>query len=108
MPHARIAFAFENQFGRKPFMFTAPGRINLIGEHTDYNEGFVMPAAIDKHFEFAVAKNGTDLFRIHAVDLNEHVSFSVNDLQAGDGWKNYLMGVVDGFVKRGKKISGVD
>jgi len=60
------------------------------------------------HFEFAIAKNGTDTFNIQAIDLNEQASFSINDLQAGTGWKNYLMGVIDGFVRRGKKISGVD
>ncbi len=99
---------FKSVFSSEPQLFTAPGRINLIGEHTDYNEGFVMPAAIDKHFEFAVAKNGTDTFNILAVDLNEKISFSINELHSGTDWQNYLMGVIDGFVRRGKNISGVD
>src|SRR5258706_3483241 len=108
MPHARIAIAFENQFGRKPFMYIAPGRINLIGEHTDYNEGFVMPAAIDKHFVFAIAPNGKDDFIFTALDIDEKKSFSLNDLSAGNRWENYLMGVVDAFKRRGKEIGGVD
>lgn len=86
----------------------APGRINLIGEHTDYNNGFVMPAAIDKHFLFAVAANNTNQFNIQAVDLHETISFSLDELKAGHHWSNYLMGVIDGMARRGKKIEGVD
>jgi galactokinase len=104
----KVTESFRATFGRSPKVFTAPGRINLIGEHTDYNEGFVMPAAIDKHFEFATAKNGTDTFNIRAFDLDEQVSFSITELEKGTNWKNYLMGVIDGFIKRGKNISGVD
>lgn len=99
---------FKKHFSGDPLLFIAPGRINLIGEHTDYNNGFVMPAAIDKHFEFAVRANGTARFNFYAADLDETVSFSFDELKKGDRWVNYLMGVVDGFVKRGKKISGVD
>lgn len=99
---------FQTQVGRKPRAFIAPGRINLIGEHTDYNEGFVMPAAIDKHFIFAMTPNGTDAFNINAIDLNEKISFSRSELKPGSGWQNYLMGVVDGFNKREKTPGGVD
>ncbi len=99
---------FEAQFGRKPEVFIAPGRINLIGEHTDYNQGFVMPSAIDKHFVFAVAPNGTDVFNIIASDLNEKFVFSIRGLNPGSSWQNYLMGVVDGLVRRNKIVHGVD
>lgn len=99
---------FKKHFSGDPLLFVAPGRINLIGEHTDYNNGFVMPATIDKHFEFAVRANGTGQFHFFAADLDELVSFSFDELKEGGRWVNYLMGVVDGFVKRGKKISGVD
>lgn len=99
---------FKKHFSGDPLLFVAPGRINLIGEHTDYNNGFVMPAAIDKYFEFAVRANGTGRFHFFAADLDELVSFSFDELKEGGRWVNYLMGVVDGFVKRGKKISGVD
>ncbi len=102
-----IAF-FENSFGTTPRIFTAPGRINLIGEHTDYNEGFVMPAAIDKHFVFAVAPNGTDVFNVVASDLDQKISFTTNDLKPGSNWPNYLMGVIDGLVRREKTPNGVD
>lgn len=89
-------------------MFVAPGRINLIGEHTDYNGGFVMPTSIDKHFTFKIAPNGTDSFRCVASDLKETRSFTRHDLQPGHGWHNYLMGVIDGLVQRGKIPAGVD
>lgn len=108
MNHTRIAVAFESQFARKPQLFIAPGRINLIGEHTDYNEGFVMPAAIDKHFVFAVGPSESELFNFTALDLDEKISFSVNDLKPGNRWQNYLMGVIDAFRQRAKKIGGVD
>jgi galactokinase len=103
----KIASLFQEKFKQSPRWFVAPGRINLIGEHTDYNEGFVMPAAIDKHFLFAVAPNHTSQFYLTALDLNESNSFSLDSLQPGSRWINYLMGVVDSFLKRGKKIGGL-
>jgi galactokinase len=99
---------FKRPLSQAPRQFVAPGRINLIGEHTDYNGGFVMPTAIDKHFTFAIAPNGTDAFRFYASDLDETASFTLGDLQPGHGWKNYLMGVIDGLVRRGKTPHGVD
>ncbi len=89
-------------------MVTAPGRINLIGEHTDYNDGFVMPAAVDKHIQFAVSKNESDLFTFYSVDYDKQISFGLDELKAGSHWINYLMGVVDGFRQRGFDIGGVD
>lgn len=88
---------FSEKFKADPAIFIAPGRINLIGEHTDYNEGFVMPAAIDSHITFAIAPNGTDRFNFYAVDYKEQASFDLSTFKPGDGWINYLMGVVDGF-----------
>ncbi len=99
---------FLKRFNKKPFLFVAPGRINLIGEHIDYNEGIVMPAAVDKHFVFAIALNGTDQFRLYAHDLTEEVAFSIHDLKPGNSWVHYLMGVVHGLTHLGKSISGID
>ncbi|MEJ0029630.1 MAG: galactokinase family protein [Bacteroidota bacterium] len=84
---------FSEKFKGTPSIFIAPGRINLIGEHTDYNEGFVMPAAINYHITFAIAPNGTDRYNFHALDYNETTSFDLSGMKAGDGWINYLMGV---------------
>ncbi len=99
---------FFARFHLMPMIIKAPGRINLIGEHTDYNEGFVMPAAIDKHFTFSISSNGTSLFNAIALDLNETISFSIDDLKPGHGWQNYMMGVIDGFIRRSKIPGGVD
>src|SRR6478609_1681828 len=99
---------FKEKFHRDPLVIVAPGRINLIGEHTDYNDGFVMPAAIDTHMVFAIGPSGSDRSNIYAMDFDEGVTFSINDLNPGETWINYLMGVMDGFQRRGKAIHGVD
>jgi galactokinase len=99
---------FKTRFNKKPSLFVAPGRINLIGEHTDYNEGFTMPAAIDKHIVFAVAPSGNDRCNIFSKDLEEGVTFSIYDLNPGEVWINYLMGVIDAFQRRGLPVRGVD
>ncbi len=65
-----------------------------------------MPAAIDHHITFAVALNDTDTFRCYAADFDEAVSFSVEELTPGDGWVNYLMGVVDGLRRLGIPVKG--
>ena len=103
-----IAQKFQEQFKKKPSLFIAPGRINLIGEHIDYNEGFVMPAAIDKHFVFAAAPSGNEKCNIYAHDYEEGVSFSILDLHPGEAWINYLMGVLDGFRRKDLLKGGVD
>jgi galactokinase len=89
-------------------VFIAPGRINLIGEHTDYNKGFVMPAAIDRHVTFVMAPNNTNNFNFYAIDYNERASFDLANVRPGDGWVNYLMGVVRGLQKKGFAARGVD
>ncbi len=99
---------FRIRFSTEPIMVLAPGRINLIGEHTDYNEGFVMPAAVDKYLVFAVAPNQTDCFNFFSINYNTSVSFTVSDIQAGGEWYHYLMGVIDAIQKRGFTLSGVD
>ena len=99
---------FKELFHSDPVIVIAPGRINLIGEHTDYNEGFVMPAAIDKHFVFAIAPNGTNQVNCLAIDLKEQISFKLDELKPGKSWVNYLMGVLDGLHKVGFPVGGVD
>ncbi len=104
----KVTAYYKNCFGSEPSLFIAPGRINMIGEHTDYNDGFVMPTAIDKHFVFAIEPNGSDVFTIHALDLDEKISFAKNELKPGHSWQNYLMGVINGLIKRGKIPGGVN
>ena len=105
---ARLVQEFETRFHKVPVLTTAPGRINLIGEHVDYNEGFVLPAAIDRHLVFAIAANGSDRCTIHSLDFDETVSFSFSELKPGSQWVNYLMGVAEGFLRRGIQLQGVD
>ena len=105
---AVITEDFINRFHKKPSLFMAPGRINLIGEHTDYNEGFAMPAAIDRHFIFAMAPSGNDRCNVFSKDLQEGVTFSLYDLNHGEAWINYLMGVIDAFQRRGLAVRGID
>lgn len=99
---------FKNFFHQTPQLFTAPGRINLIGEHVDYNEGVVMPAAVNYSFTFAMAAGQSDKCNVFAHDLPEGLSFSIYDLNPGETWVNYLMGVLDGFMRRGVTLRGVD
>ena len=103
-----ISSGFKEKFETKPHFFVAPGRVNFIGEHTDYNEGFVMPAAIDKSMVFAVAPSGNWRCNIYAMDFKEGVTFSLFDLNPGEVWVNYLMGVLDAFLRRGLPVKGVD
>jgi galactokinase len=99
---------FKGKFEKEPVLVIAPGRINLIGEHTDYNEGFVMPAAVDRQIVFAMAPNNTDRINVYSVDYDASVSFALSDLVPGNDWYHYLMGVVDGMMKRGLQPGGVD
>ncbi len=101
---------FKDIFQTEPLMLRSPGRINLIGEHTDYNDGFVFPAAIDKEVHFALAKNSIDKFRFYAFDLNESFEMNINELsKSNTSWANYLLGVVAQYQKVGLVIdAGID
>ncbi len=99
---------FRNKFEKEPILIIAPGRINFIGEHTDYNDGFVMPAAVDRQIVFAMAPNHSDQFNFYSADFDSTISFTASDLVPGNDWFHYLMGVVDGMIKRGLQPGGVD
>lgn len=96
--------------GGQPLVVHSPGRVNIIGEHTDYNEGFVLPAAIDKSACLVIALREDDEIRLHAKDLDESFSIHIADLKpVGDvSWPNYILGAVAQFIKRGVKIKGFD
>jgi len=109
MPLQSIAAAFQRHFGHEPLLVRAPGRVNLIGEHTDYNGGFVLPAAIDKEIYFAVALNGGTTARLHSYDLDESYATEIANIHRDDTqWANYLKGVVAQFQKRGIEVPGFD
>jgi galactokinase len=102
---------FAKCFGRAPrWKAAAPGRVNLIGEHTDYNEGFVLPMAIDRYTVMAGDRNTRREVTLHSVTTGETASFSVrSNIQRGQpAWSNYVRGVVAGFQDRGLKIGGFD
>jgi galactokinase len=99
---------FKELFGTEPLIVRSPGRVNIIGEHTDYNEGFVLPAAIDKAVYVAVHKRADDKLRLYANEFNEHFETTLPEVKPGKGWSNYILGVVDQIVKRGYKLGGFD
>jgi galactokinase len=85
----------------------APGRINLLGEHLDYNQGVVLPAAINRFFEFEFKANTTDSIHVEALDLNESWEFELHELEQlkTTGWKSYVKGV---FILMGlKSVNGL-
>jgi galactokinase len=103
-----IAGIFKNKFSSTPNIYYAPGRINLIGEHIDYNDGYVMPAAINKAIYFAAAANGTDELHFYAADFGEALSIKIADVKKMDSWKNYVLSVVNEFILLKKQIGGLD
>lgn len=104
----KVLSKFEELFGNYDLISRAPGRVNIIGEHTDYNDGFVLPAAVDKEMVFALRKNGTDKVNAYALDLNESGEFSTKDLAVQEGWINYILGIVAETIKRGVAVEGFD
>jgi galactokinase len=105
----QIRKQFETQFDKSPLVVRSPGRVNLIGEHTDYNLGFVLPAAIDKEIICAVAPNYSQTVKLASFDLKEEFEFHLDNFSASEkGWPNYIMGVVDQFQKKGLHIQGFD
>ena len=97
---------FGEKFSGSPKLYFSPGRINLIGEHIDYNDGFVMPAAIDKGIYFAIAENQTNTIHFYAIDFDEHFSISIQDIQINSGWRNYVLSVVNEFNLLGISLRG--
>jgi galactokinase len=105
----KIVNKFIELYKKDPLLVSSPGRVNLIGEHTDYNEGYVLPAAIDKKVVVALEKNGTRQCRFYACDVEEDFQTELNDLKKSTlRWPDYLSGVVDQLMKNGYAISGFD
>jgi galactokinase len=109
MMKQKLQEIFLEQYAVAPTVIVrSPGRVNIIGEHTDYNEGFVLPAAIDKAAYVAMSLRNDDEIHLTAADLNETFSTTVSALKpVGDiSWPNYILGAVAQFVKRGAKLPG--
>lgn len=105
----RLRKQFQELYHQEPMIIAAPGRVNLIGEHTDYNEGFVLPGAVDKRMYVAIARNEGDTIAVYANHYQESASFSAKEnLQPQDGWLNYLLGVTHHIRDKGKQIGGAN
>ena len=99
---------FRESFASEPTIYFSPGRINLIGEHVDYNDGFVMPAAIDKGIYYAVAANNSNELHFYAMDFDEWLTIAVADIKKMNNWKNYVLSVVNEFLLLGHDVKGFD
>jgi galactokinase len=97
---------FKEKFKEQPHLYYSPGRINLIGEHIDYNDGFVMPAAIDKGIFFAITLNNSEKINCYSIDFDESISVPLSEVRKMDGWKNYVLGVVNEFQKLNLGVKG--
>ena len=105
----KIQKAFAEKFGGEGILFVSPGRFNLIGEHTDYNGGFVFPGAIDKFIMADIRPNGTEKCRVFSIDIDEEVTFGLNEEDAPEQqWARYIFGVCREVIKRGGKVEGFD
>lgn len=110
MKKEEIVKIYNQKFGaQSPEVYTSPGRVNLIGEHTDYNGSFVFPGAIDKGIIAAITLNGTNKVRAYAADLDEFSEFGFNEEDLPkEGWAKYIFGVCREIIKRGGKLQGFD
>ncbi|MDR0955202.1 MAG: galactokinase [Rikenellaceae bacterium] len=105
----QIENLFDRHFGGFGRLYASPGRVNLIGEHTDYNLGFVLPGAIDKAIYMAIRPGAGSLCRIYSADYDEAVEFDLHAIQNPEQqWARYIFGVVQEMQKRGAVLGGFD
>jgi len=99
----RVKTEYAARFSTAYVLVQAPGRINLIGEHVDYNDGFVFPAAIDKYIVVAAGRSNEGFSRAVSLDLGQVCEFSLRDLQPlkDGGWRNYVLGIAAQLAQRG-------
>ncbi|HMG81505.1 MAG TPA: galactokinase family protein, partial [Ferruginibacter sp.] len=94
-----VLLTYDENFGGDPIIVRSPGRVNIIGEHTDYNEGFVLPAAIDKATFVAVGKREDDTIKLISKNYLENFETSLSTLAPVKSWPTYILGVVDQLIK---------
>jgi galactokinase len=106
----RLVADFTERYGSTPRVFSAPGRVNIIGEHTDYNDGFVLPVAIDRRTYVAIAQRADRLVRVASIVLNDAAEFPIDgpDNLQDHKWANYVAGVVWTLQSRGLAVTGAD
>ena len=99
---------FNELYGKQPLFYGAPGRVNLIGEHTDYNEGFVLPGATDKCIYVAIAKNNDKVLRVYANQYRNQMEVSLDALRPEKNWFTYPAGIMYHLENMGMVVGGVD
>ena len=105
----KIEKVFNEKFGGEGTLYASAGRINLIGEHTDYTGGFVFPGAIDKVIMADIRPNGTDKVRVFSIDIDDYAEFGLREEDApSQGWARYVFGICREIIKRGGKVEGFD
>lgn len=105
----QIRNKFQELFSAEGSVYASPGRINLIGEHTDYNGGFVFPGAIDKGMIAEIKPNGTDKVRAFSIDMNDYAEFGLGEEDAPKAsWARYIFGVCRECIKHGGQVGGFD
>jgi len=106
---SRVAHEFEQRFGSPPkAIVRAPGRVNLIGEHTDYNDGFVLPMAIDRAIWIALSPRPDRLVAARSLDFDDTAEFDLDRLEKQVGWIEYLKGVAWALQEAGYALTGFD
>lgn len=104
-----VSKEFKDRFNREPLLVESPGRVNLIGDHTDYNDGFALPAAIQKKIVLGLSENKVNKVRAYSMDMNEYVEMDIKNLIKNENhWANYIKGVTCELQKQGYAISGFD
>jgi len=112
MKQDKIKEIFEQEFSHQPdILVSAPGRVNLIGEHTDYNDGFVLPVAIDRNITIVAKKRNDRQVNLYSIDFDKRVEFSLDEIERSQGdkfWANYPKGVAYFLIDEGINICGAD
>jgi galactokinase len=105
-----LVAAFQQRYGTRPRIFRAPGRVNLIGEHTDYNDGFVLPMAIDRETAVAIAGRNDRILRIWSLNLDDFSELDLNNVGTGHHgtWIDYVEGTVSALAGLGLGLAGAD
>lgn len=109
MNSTTLAQTFRTYFNAKPgFIVRAPGRVNLIGEHTDYNDGFVLPMAIDRAVRIALRPRPDQTVRLFSLDFGDESAFELHSLRRNSGWIEYPKGMASELIKAGYELKGFD
>ncbi len=102
-----IADKFKNIYDARPLVIRSPGRVNIIGEHTDYNEGYVLPAAIDKAIYIAISKRDDELIRLFSAEFNDVFEGKLSTVEKSEKyWANYILGILNQLQIRGHELQG--